>query len=208
MMRRVVGIDLSLTKTGIGVVTQRVDGTCVASGALFRHTRPAGKAKRAKLDLPAAATLAERHQAFTAGSRDIRQAVDRAELVVIYQGYTSAPGQGDQRHDVLAMWWSVVGPLLKRGVPVAELHDTSARKALTGKGAHGGREANKVATALAVRGLWPDVELESDDVADALGAAHLGAVALGWDVETLARHREVKWGEWPVFAPVQEQGAA
>jgi len=39
----------------------------------------------------------------------------------------------------------------------------------------------------------------SDNEVDAVACAHLGAVALGWPVVTLARHRDVKWTEWPAF---------
>jgi hypothetical protein len=42
-------------------------------------------------------------------------------------------------------------------------------------------------------------------VADALAAAHVGAVALGWNVPTLARHSDVKWSEFPAMS---EQVAA
>lgn len=202
MMRRIVGIDPSLTKTGIGVITQRVDGTCIATGALLKHGRPVGKARRPKLGLPELPTLVERRAAFATAGREVAEAVGRAELAVIYDPPAGAKVAGPARLDIPAHWWAIVAALVRAEVPVARVMDVSARKALTGKANHDGREGSKVATALAVVKLWPDVVLESDDVADAVGSAHLGAVALGWDVPTLAGHHGVKWSEWPVFGPV------
>jgi Holliday junction resolvasome RuvABC endonuclease subunit len=206
-MPRVVGIDPSLTKSGIGVVTQRADGSTLATGALLTHTRPAGKAKRAKLGLPETPTLPERRSAFASAAKDIARATAGASLAVIYDPPANAKVAGAARLDIPALWWAIVSALVRADVPVARVMDVSARKAITGSGKHEGREAVKVATALAVRKLWPDVAIDSDDVADALAAAHLGAVALGWRVETLVRHRDVKWSEWPEFG-AQAEGVA
>lgn len=208
MMPRVVGLDLALTKSGVGIITRRADGSTVASGAGIKHERPIGKAKRAAAGLPPDPTLAERRTAFVGAARDLHHYAAGAELVVVYDVPTGVKSAGAARVDIPAAWWAVVGPLVRAGAPVATVLDGSVRKAITGKGQHGSREANKVATALAVRDLYPDVEIASDDAADALAAAHLGAVALGWSVPTLARHRDVKWSEWPDLPDPAEHGGA
>ncbi len=198
-VRYVLGIDPSLTKTGVGVVYDdgRVDGQ------LVKHLRPLEKAKRIKQGLPEKPNLTERRQCIETGGRQVGEAmpwVGRCVLAVVYDPPAGAGALGPARLDMPGMWWELVGMLVDAQVPVARLLDVSARKAITGSGKNEGREAAKVATALAVRKLYPDVEIASDDVADALAAAHLGAVALGWPVPTLERHRAVKWSEWPATA--------
>lgn len=208
-MPRVVGVDAALSKSGVGIITLRAVGAPIASGAALKHERPVGKPKRTKVGLPPAPTLAERRECFVAAAREVHHYAAGADLVVVYDVPTGVKTAGAARVDIPAAWWAIVGPLLRSGVPVATVLDGAARKALTGKGSHGDRSSNKVATALAVRGLYPDLELESDDVADAVAVAHLGAVALGWDVPTLARHRDVKWSEWPTFPdPAASEPAA
>lgn len=198
-MPRIVALDLALTKSGVGIVSRRADGSTFASGAGIKHERPVGKAGRAKAGLPPTPTLIERRTAFVAAARELHHYAAGAALVVVYDVPTGVKVSGAARVDIPAAWWAVVGPLVRAGVPVATVLDGSVRKAITGKGTHGSREANKVATALAVRSLYPDLDIESDDVADAVAAAHLGAVACGWDVPTLKRHHDVKWSEWPVL---------
>lgn len=194
----VVGIDASLTKTGIGVVAS--DGTAV--GKHLTHDRPVEKAKRARYGMTDTPTLLERRDCIVRAANQVANNALSATLAVVYDPTGSALSMGAARQDGPGYWWEVVAGLLKQNIPVARVMDKSVRKAITGSGEHGSREANKVATALAVRKLYPTVDIASDDVADALAAAHLGAVALGWKVPTLARHHDVKWSEWPTFPAV------
>lgn len=204
-MNRVVGIDLSLRNTGIGVVSE--DAT--AYGLALSHRRPAEKAKRARLGLPVTPLLAEREDCLQALLRDVLEAVGRPLLAVIYDVPNGVKIAGAARVDVPAAWSRVVGSLVCVGVPVATVQDSAARKAITGPRSSGeSRETVKLMTGLAIQRLYPDVEIASNDVSDALAAAHLGAVALGWPVPKLARHAEVKWSEWPVLPDPSARGIA
>jgi Holliday junction resolvasome RuvABC endonuclease subunit len=195
-MSFVVGIDPSLTKTGIGLVN--TDGRAV--GCHISHRRPVEKAKRAKNGLPPTPTLEERRLCIQLAADDVFTEVKGADLVVIYDPPAGAKTAGAARLDIPAHWWEIVTKLLRAQVPVARLLDVSARKAITGPRPRGeSRETVKMQTALAIQKLYPDVVIESEDVADALAAAHVGAVALGWNVPTLARHSDVKWSEFPAM---------
>ena len=188
-MPRVVGIDWSLSKTGLGVITQRTDGACLASGGLVKGPTMPSKAQRAKLGLPPKPTLLERRTRIADAARDITRTAMDAKLVVIEDLVLQGPGRSA---DLIAGWWYIVGPLLRAEVPVAVVSVASMKLAVAGSG-----KADKAAVAVSAVKLWPDLTIESDDVGDAVGLAHLGAVALGWNVPTLKRHREVKWQEWP-----------
>lgn len=176
-MSHVAGIDLSLTSTGVARIahTRRLTTDTITS---------AGK----RTD-----TLPERHQRIIRLAGQIIAEVGTAELAVI-EGLIVTPGGSplDRHH----LWWLVAGRLITREIPVAVIHPTTLKKAIGGHG-----RADKVAVAMAVGKLYPNdaAEVTGNDVADAAGLAHLGAVRLGWDVETLARHREAKWTEWPLF---------
>ena len=204
-MNHVVGIDLSLRNTGIGVVRE----DAVAYGLALPHRRPVEKAKRARLGLTATPLLPEREDCLQALLHDVLEAVGRPTLAVIYDVPNGVKIAGAARVDVPAAWSRVVGSLVRAGVPVATVQDSAARKAITGpRPRRESRETVKLQTGLAIQKLYPDVELASDDVSDALAAAHLGAVALGWQVPMLARHADVKWSEWPVLPDPRAQGVA
>lgn len=180
-LSRVVGLDLSMTCTGIGILTQTGQGVKVATGTVT------SKGKRA-------ASLVDRHARLTELGADILHHT-RAACLAVIEGPT--PGvKGGSPIDRHALWWFVVGGLVRRGVPVAVVAPTSLKLAIAGSG-----RADKAAVAVALTRLWPDADVTSSDVSDAVGLAHLGAVALGWDVPTLERHRQVKWSDWPEVRP-------
>lgn len=178
-MMRVCGIDYSLTKTGIAVITKTVGGVCHLNTSTITS-----KGRRAD-------SLVDRHSRITELGRDILLHASCADLVVI-EGLV--PGaRGGSPYDRAAGWWWVVGGCIRREVPAAEIAPTSLKLAIAGSG-----KADKAAMAVALMRLWPDVDVTSSDVSDAAGLAHLGAVYLGWPVTTLERHRQVKV-QWPLF---------
>ncbi len=184
-MQRVVGLDLSLTCTGIAVITRRVDGSTIANA-----TSITSRGKRDDGLIERAARIA-----------DLASAIDRSTSVAVL-AVIEAPvynAKGGSPLDRSFLWWSVVSELIHRGIPVAPVAPTKLKKAVTGSGA-----ADKAAVAAAVTRLWPDVELGNSDQGDALALAHLGAVHLGWSVETLQRHRDAVGGI--AFPPAQPTG--
>jgi crossover junction endodeoxyribonuclease RuvC len=187
----IVGVDLSLRATGIGIVTQTVDGRCVLS-----HGICTSEGKRGDL-------IPQRHARLAALGKDIlRYAGNPKTVLVVIEGIIGGSAQGSSM-DRHALHWFVMGGLVRKEIPIAIIAPTSLKKAITDNG-----KADKVAVSSAMHRLWPDLDAPSSDVTDAVALAHLGAVALGWPVQTLERHKDVKWTEWPVFGPEHEQESA
>lgn len=196
-MRFVVGLDLSLTSAGVAIITENSRRT-VLNTEVFKsspiRTGPPGKNGKPT------ETLRDRYVRMRDHSQTIIHYAATADLVVI-EGLINAPGGGVQ--DRTALWWIVVGACMRRDVPVAVASPPAMKRVITGKG-----NADKVEVALAIQKLWPNAKLGNNDTADAAGLAHCGAVALGWDVETLERHKTMVWTNWPEFAPVREASVA
>lgn len=192
-MKRIVGIDLSLTSAGVAILTESSRGvalnTAVFTSKAIKSGAPDGKGRPTQ-------TLRDRYVRLRDHSQTVIHNVATADLVVI-EGLVSAPGGGVQ--DRTALWWIVVGACLRRDVPVAVASPSAMKRVIVGKGT-----ADKVEVALAVMRLYPDATIGNNDCADASGLAHCGAVALGWGVPTLERHRSMVWTCWPEFAPVRD----
>lgn len=202
MTRRVVGIDLSLTSAGVAIVTETSRG--------HRLDTEVFKSKPAKTGPPDAKgkpteTLRDRYVRMRDHSATVVHHASTADLVVI-EGLIVAPGGGVQ--DRTALWWIVVGACMRRDVPVAVASPTAMKRVIVGPRPKGSGPVDKVEVALAVQKLWPDATLGNNDTADAAGLAHCGAVALGWPVLTLERHRTMVWTNWPEFAPVRTEAVA
>lgn len=178
-MQRVVGLDISLTSTGLAIITRRVEGSTLVN----THTITS----RGKRD----DGLAERAERIADLASHIATLLGNPKLVVIESPAFGA--RGGSTLDRSGLWWRVVGELAARNVPTAVCPPTVRAKFATGKG-----NADKAAVSAAVARLWPDLEVANSDEADAVALAHAGAVRLGWDVETLARHHDCLAGiRWP-----------
>lgn len=198
-MNRIVGIDLSLTSTGVAVVTE-TDRRILLNTEVFKsspiRTGPPGKNGKST------ETLRDRYTRIRDHAATIIHNGSTADLVVI-EGMIPSPGRDRGIQDRPALWWIVVGAFMRRDIPVAVASPAAMKRVITGKG-----NADKVEVALAIQKLWPNATLGNNDTADAAGLAHCGAVALGWDVVTLERHKTMVWTNWPEFAPVREESAA
>lgn len=180
-MKRVVGLDLSLTKTGIGIIVSASRGTKLVTDTI------GSTGKRAD-------TLVSRHGRITTLSKEIMHHAAVADLVVI-EGLFAGPNAGSLI-DRAALFWHVAGGLIRREVPVAVIQPQAMKKGIVGRAGSAKDKVDKVHVALAVAKLYPDADLGGNDSADAAALAHLGAVWLGLDVPTLAHHRAVV-AEWP-----------
>lgn len=187
-MDRIVGLDLSLTSCGIAVITRRTDTNCIANCSTFTS--------RGKRD----DGLPERAARIADLAADVVRHASNAELVVLEgPSYGSRGGSPLDRH---GLWWRVAGELVDRGVPLGVCAPATRAKFATGSG-----RGDKAAVSSAVSRLWPQLDISNADEADAVALAHMGAVALGWDVVTLSRHRDalgaVRWpaGLVPVGVP-------
>lgn len=187
-MRRVVGVDLSLTGTGVGIITERVGRPPTAAVDEFKTTLtktgpPDAKGKPTEC-------LADRVRRSRAIANDVWHFASTADLVVI-EGIFIGKTAG-RLIDRAATWMRVVDRCVANHVPVAVVSPAALKRPIAGSGT-----ADKAVMTSALVRLWPDLEIASDNEVDAIALAHLGAVALGWGVPTLERHRQVTWTEFP-----------
>lgn len=172
---RIVGIDPSLSSTGVAVLdTGRLP--------LVFSVQVSGRR---------AATVAERGQRIETIAMDATAPADDADLVVIEAPAFNFPG--GSTWDRAGLWWRMVGRLSRYDMPVAEVSPTTRAKWATNRG-----NASKQPVKAAVEQLW-SLRTRNDDEADALALATMGGQHLGWDVPTLERQRAcldaVAWPE-------------
>jgi crossover junction endodeoxyribonuclease RuvC len=172
----VVGLDLSLTSTGIAVIT--------GDGVQLQRVRSKGTAD---------ATLDERADRLHS-LRDcvISHLPDTATLVVIEQPAFSR--QTGHMHDRSGLWWLVIDSLHAAGHAVAEVTPSTLKKYATGRG-----NASKDEVLLETAKRFADVvDVTGNDVADALVCAAIAADHLGQPIVDMpAAHRKaldaVRW---------------
>jgi Holliday junction resolvasome RuvABC endonuclease subunit len=184
-MQRIGGIDFSLTKTGVAIATQRVNGEVIMNTSTVTS-------RGAATD-----TYVDKSRRLDNVTLDVYRAFVGCELVVMES--LSLGSRGGDLDRFWAAWWMLYGRFVKADIPVALVSPTSLKLAIAGKA-----QVDKSVLGRHVVKLWPDLEYANDNEADGAGLVHLGAVALGWNVSTLERHKAVKWTEWPEFGPAAQ----
>ena len=156
-MTRVVGLDISLTNTGVAVLGP--DST-----DLFRvssKTCPDNIGSRLSRFDGVLAKMPE---------------TSRDDLVVIEQpAFSRTSGK---HHDRSGLWWFVVDNAASSGSRVVEAPPSTVKKYATGKG-----NAGKMEVMAAVIKRFPQLTVHDDNEADALVLACLGARLLGHPVD-------------------------
>lgn len=170
---QVVGVDPSLTSTGVALVS----GTGVTSGVVTSSGRR-GDA------LPA------RDARLTGLVAGVMEWVPPGSLVVV-EGPSFA-SVGGSSWDRAGLWHRLVHAFHGAGCGVAVVAPTTRAKWATGSG-----KADKAAVAAAVARMVPTVELGSSDAADAVALALMGAQAVGLRPDTAARMACLLKAEWP-----------
>lgn len=156
---KIVGLDLSLTSTGVAVA----DELDVVEVEQIR-TKPTG------------AGLVARRERLRRIRTELRPWMHDADLVVIEGlAYASRSPHATER---AGLWWLVVDHLLADHVPVAVVSPTARAKYATGKG-----NAGKDQVLAAVVRRYPDVDVTGNDEADAVVLAAMGARSLGYPIE-------------------------
>lgn len=195
-MTRIIGVDPSLTGTGLAILDP---GAPPITDVI-------------KIPVPKGATLAQRADRIASLTRFVVRcaaAVPTELAVVEGPSYGSAAAQSGH-HERGGLWWSLIAGLLAADVPVAVVPPSCRAMYATGKG-----NASKDAVVMAVARRWPDVVLDSNDAADALVLAALGARYLGRPIDNLPQTHLVglKGVAWPELVsddgePGAEVGAA
>lgn len=187
----IVGLDLSLTSTGIARIEtgdgrERWTVQRIQSKAPATPRGPKGK--------PLPPTLRQRADRLSDLMRRIVEATHPADLVVIETpAYSSKTGS---THDRSGLWWLVVDYLDIQGYTIVEVTATGRMKYATGKG----MVSKDIVLAAVVR-RYVDVDVTGNDEADALVLAAMGARHLGHPIEAslpqthLAAMDGVHWPE-------------
>lgn len=184
-MTTVVGLDLSLTSTGVAIV----DNTGPDLRIQLHRVRSAGRED---------ATLDQRRTRLREITDEITRQIhaalfDDPDLVVIEGPSYNQHAQRGQ-HDRSGLWWTVVAGLSNYG-PLAEVPPTLRAKYATGRG-----NAHKDAVLAATVHRYP-VEITGNDTADALILAAMGARHLGQPIEPgplpLTHESAVHAVHWP-----------
>lgn len=177
-MTDVLGIDPSLTGTGIAVVgPSRCYTATVKTSGTRTDTLTARDGRLAR--------IADRVADFTTSTIGL----------AVIEGPAMASHTGNLL-DRYGLWWRIVHRLHQRDIPVAVCPPTTLKKWATGKG-----NADKIAVALGIARLWPAASPADDNQADALGLATMGAQFHGLALpcgQPLARHLDSLSGvAWP-----------
>lgn len=155
----VVGIDLSLTGTGLA----RIGADGIEVGLFGTEGRRD-------------ASLEERRTRIETLAGEILDWVGSPLAALVESpSYNSSGGHA---HDRSGLWWLVVTGLRTRGVAVAELAPATLKKYVTGKGT-----STKDAMIAATVRRFPDVDVNNNNVADALGLACVASRLAGSPVD-------------------------
>lgn len=164
-MSRVLGLDLSLTATGLALID-------TPGGAVVDTWTHGTK--------PGSTTLGGRLYRLADIVHQIT-CLDDVELAVV-----EGPSLGQRAQagtfERAGLWWLAIAGLIERGVRVVEVPPSTLKRYATGKG-----NASKDAVLLAVARRYPHVDVQSNDEADALVLAAMGARHLGSPIDDLPK---------------------
>lgn len=152
-MTVIIGLDLSLTSTGLA----RINDGEVTLRRVQSKPPPAARV-----------TLASRSLRLRKIAGEVFDYCTGADLVVV-EGPSYASDSG-AAHDRAGLWWLILARLTGQGYNVVEVPPTLVKQYATGKG-----NAPKDAVLAAVVRRYPHVNVDQNDVADALVLAAMGA---------------------------------
>lgn len=178
-MSRIVGIDPSLTGTGIAVVNGRA-----VQSAYRLEIRPRNLIGLERLDAILDCVIDEVYH--SGGDTDL----------VVIEGPAYSKGADPGAHERAGLWWMLRYRLWRRDMPVAVLTPGQLKKYVSGNGTAG----KDLVLASVVRRYGHLVEVNDNDTADALVLAAAGADHLGEPLTIVPRgHRaaldKVLWPE-------------
>lgn len=163
-MATVVGLDMSLTSTGVSVIFR-------GEASVFRIE------SKGKENAP----LIERANRLQDIAGQVLMTIEAndPQLVVIEQpAYSRTTGH---MHDRSGLWWLVISALHSDSRPYVEVSPSTLKKYVLGKG--GGRNVTKDAVFATVIRRYAEVNVTGNDEADALVLAAMAARHLGEPIE-------------------------
>lgn len=178
---RVVGIDFSLTSTGVAILYPPDN-----SSDTVRIRTVAYLTK-----VPNDAPLIDRYHRIRYMANAFPNLIGSADLILI-EG-PSHGSAGGHAWDRAGAWWAVVGMALDLGCPVVPVAPMTRAKWATGNG-----RSDKAAVAAAMTRRMPGVVFANSDESDGAALAYMGAQRLGWRPTTTQAERDVLAAvRWP-----------
>lgn len=176
----VVGLDLSLTATGIAVIP--FPGFPEDRGTETRISAVSVGARGSSDDTVADTATRIRRLAVNIVETiaDLAPAVTHVGIESVPPSARNAPGRHSER---CGLYWTVVVELVGRGIPVSTCAPKSLKKFATGNG-----NASKRLMLTTARAMFPDTPIRDDNQADAVFLALGVAQRLGWIPETEPHH--------------------
>lgn len=161
----ITGLDLSLTSAGVARITR---------GDALGHEV---QVRSVKSKPPAKVTLATRSARLRRLAAEIVNHCRGSDLIVVESPTYSGKSTGSA-WDRAGLWWLVVGRLTGAGLQVVEVELHALKTYATGVG-----NADKDRVVIDVTRRYPDVDVTSNDEADALTLAAMGARFSGFPIE-------------------------
>lgn len=189
-MTTVVGIDLSLTGTGVAVLEpERVPRLTVIGS---KPIGPSVAERWSRLDQQSDRLFEFIDPGCLDDGHPLPGVGEQGLVVVEQPAYSQTQGS---QHDRAGLWWLVVGTLLDAGWRLCEVSPTALKKYATGKGS-----ASKAEMMARTAQEWPGTTFESDNDSDALWLAAMGRAYLDADTAlhavTKARQAVLKGVAW------------
>lgn len=178
---RVIGLDLSLTSTGIAVIE---NGVIVDT----HNVKSSGKKGDGYPEFMERIYNLNSSLSFLLSNLGLYD----ADLVVI-----EAPSHGSKfgnPHERAGLWWKTYERCWASSIPVATVAPTTRAKYITGSG-----KADKKEVLDAARATYGASNIPNHDIADAVGLAAMASRAMGFPVEAdvtdaqLSAFNAVKW---------------
>lgn len=187
----VLGIDTALDKTGVGRI-ELVDGECHGSTRLITTSTPPDHS------IP---ERCRRIDHIGGEAASLWSWLAPPELVLIEAPALDA--QWGDAHTRAGVWFAVVRPLWRAGVPVAEVAPMTLKRWAVGRGGSKQNPVEKRHVVEAMHRMWPGVPAtfypQRHHECEGLAMAQMCAQHLGWPVPVRRHQGEplavVKWPE-------------
>lgn len=182
----VLGLDLSLTSTGVCLIDGELTLTAAIKSKAFKKVKKTDKVPPSFTCQRISNIVNEIEQGY------VRSGRGWPELAVI-----EAPSYGSNtgsQHERGGLWWAVAGMLWGLRIPIATVAPQGRAKYATGSGTAGKDEV----LAAAIK-RYIDIDIKSNDVADAVILAAMGARHLGQSVDDVpqANLAAMVGAQWP-----------
>lgn len=178
----VVGLDPSLVSFGVTTLTPGHDPhTHLANSTGHRDD-----------------TWQQRQTRITQHRNNVMALIPRNTQLACIEGPAYSRGADPGAWDRAHLWWLIIDALTALRIPYAVVPSTTLKKHICDRG-----NAKKAEVVAAIARMWPNLQLPTDDAADAAALATIAAQHLGYPLPflVLERHKlalaKIDWPQHP-----------